>query len=63
MKRINRIILAAGLPLADTTLTFASWTASTGSYVARCSVYQTADQVRSNDVVSAPISPSGRMRP
>jgi len=45
--------LPSGLPLADTTLGFASWTATPGNYLARCSLYLASDQVRINDTVSA----------
>jgi hypothetical protein len=50
---LDSLQLPSGLPLADTILGFASWTATPGNYVARCSVYMASDQVRVNDTVSA----------
>lgn len=49
----DSVFLAAGLPLADTTLTFAQWTATPGSWVGRCSVAQVVDNVRANDTATA----------
>jgi hypothetical protein len=48
---LDSVVLPAGLPGADTTVTFAAWSATPGSYAARCSVYLATDQVRANDTV------------
>jgi N-acetylneuraminic acid mutarotase len=45
--------LPAGLPFADTVIDFPSWTASTGSYTARCTVALVSDQIADNNTVSA----------
>ncbi|MEO0108512.1 MAG: hypothetical protein ABIK62_04990, partial [candidate division WOR-3 bacterium] len=50
----SQLDLATGLPVGiDTILSFASWSATTGDYFARCSVSLALDQNRTNDVVSA----------
>jgi hypothetical protein len=46
--------LPAGLPLGvDTVIAFTDWTATSGTYTARCSTYLAADQVAANNVVWA----------
>jgi len=43
----------SGLPVgADTVLAFADWSATIGSYTAKCSTYLATDQVPGNDVVT-----------
>jgi hypothetical protein len=47
------LTIGDGLPTgADTTVTFPSWTAVAGAYVARCSVYSEFDQAPANDTLS-----------
>jgi hypothetical protein len=46
------VLLASGLPAADTTLSFANWTALTGSHTARCSTDMATDQIAANNVTS-----------
>ncbi|MBM3322183.1 Zn-dependent exopeptidase M28 [candidate division WOR-3 bacterium] len=43
-------------PGADTTVSFAVWNAVTGTYLARCSVYQAGDVMPANDTVSAALT-------
>ena len=47
------LVLASGLPAADTTLSFAGWTALVGGYTARCSTSMTTDQIAANNVTSS----------
>ncbi|MFO7652095.1 MAG: T9SS type A sorting domain-containing protein [bacterium] len=49
----DSVVLSSGLPFADTTLAFAPWNATPGSYAARCSVYLVTDQVRANDTAGS----------
>ncbi len=49
----DSVYLAAGLPPADTALTFAPWLAAAGNWTARCSAAQVVDNVRANDTLSA----------
>jgi hypothetical protein len=49
--------LPNGLPLAqDTIIKFTSWTATTGSFTAKCSTYLATDQISANNVVSSPFT-------
>jgi hypothetical protein len=47
----DNVLLSGGLPFADTTVTFRTWTATAGSYQARCSTWMATDEVHANDVV------------
>jgi hypothetical protein len=55
----DSVVLAAGLPFADTTLQFAAWSAVPGSYTARCSTALATDQVPANDAVEAGFTVTG----
>jgi immune inhibitor A len=52
------VSLSGGLPFDDTVITFPSWTAVTGSYIAKCSTYLAADQIPANNVTSSPFQVS-----
>jgi hypothetical protein len=50
---LESLSLGLGLPVGqDTIVSFPSWTATTGDYVAACSTYLASDQVPANNVVS-----------
>ena len=48
----DSLSLPGGLPLADTVVTFADWTAIVGRYTATCSTALAGDQQPANDTVS-----------
>jgi hypothetical protein len=50
---LDSVVLAAGLPFADTVLFFPAWTAVSGSYTTRCSTFMTGDRVAGNNVASS----------
>ncbi len=57
----DSVVLPGGLPYADTTLTFRSWSAVEGDYTARCSLYMAGDQIAANNVESGDFTVSGQM--
>ncbi len=46
----DSVLLPAGLPFADTSLSFRTWNATPGSYQARCSTWMATDEVPANNV-------------
>ena len=57
----DSLVLPAGLPYADTTLTFRSWSAAEGEYTARCSLFMAGDLVPANNVKNLAFTVSGQM--
>jgi len=49
---LDSVVLANGLPYADTSVSFTDWTAVSGSFMARCSTVLTGDMKRTNDTAS-----------
>jgi hypothetical protein len=56
----DSVILPAGLPFADTLLSFAAWNATTGNYQARCSVAMAGDQVPANNALGRSFTVASR---
>jgi hypothetical protein len=52
------ITLAAGVPFADTTISFPTWTAVPGSYATRCSTWMATDQYAANNVIGGSVTVS-----
>jgi hypothetical protein len=52
------ITLAAGVPFADTTISFPTWTAAAGSYATRCSTWMATDQYAANNVIGGSVTVS-----
>jgi hypothetical protein len=50
---VDSVVLPAGLPFADTSLSFKNWTATAGSYTVRCSAAMTGDVRHTNDAAGA----------
>jgi hypothetical protein len=55
----DSVLLPGGLPFADTTISFRTWTAIVGSYQARCSTWMATDEVHANDVVRQDFTVNG----
>jgi hypothetical protein len=48
----DSLMLTAGLPAADTALSFATWTALSGGHTATCSTHLATDQIAANNVAA-----------
>jgi len=49
---LDSVVLAGGLPFADTTVSFPAWDAVSGSYAARCSTFMSGDRIPGNNVAT-----------